>query len=224
MNQRLTTQDTVARLAVRVPAASRVFMRHGIDYCCGGQRRLADVCAERGLVADDLLDEITLEHPLAEGARWDERPLGELVAHIVTAHHRPLDEELPRLLAMARKVEAVHGDKDPVRLHELAVLCERLFADLAEHMKKEEAVLFPWIVAGNGRSAGGPIRVMHLEHDEVARDLRRLHELTDDFTPPAGACVTWRALWLGLEALDADLRQHMHLENNVLFPRALAAR
>lgn len=222
MTRPLTTHDTVARLAVRAPAASRVFARHHIDYCCSGQRRLADVCAELGLDADLLLAEITQEPAKSSGAGWDERPLAELCEHVIATHHRPLDEEMPRLLAMAQKVAWVHREKEPVRLAALAQLCEDLFGHFAEHMRKEEEILFPWIAAGNGHTAGGPIRVMQVEHEETARDLARLRELTDDFTPPAGACATWRALWLGLEAFDTDLREHMHLENNVLFPRALA--
>lgn len=216
--------DTVALLAVRLPAATRVFARHDIDFCCGGQRSVRDACAERGLDPEAVIAEIELAqaaHPSAES--WETRPLVELVDHIVSRFHRPLEEEMPRLLAMARKVEEVHRDRDPERLAALAETCEALFLELTDHMMKEERVLFPWIAAGNGRMAGAPIRVMNAEHEDAGRALARIRELTDDFVPPAGACVTWRALWLGLAELDREMREHIHLENNVLFPRALAS-
>lgn len=217
------TTDTVARLAVRLPAASRVFQRHDIDFCCGGNRPLDEACAEAGISAAAVLDEIAKESEARpDGVRWDERPLGELVEHILAAYHRPLDEELPRLAAMAQKVFDVHGDKDPERLRELRAVTIGLTQELADHMMKEERILFPWIQSGNGRMAGGPINVMNMEHDSAAESLRRIRELTDNFVPPPHACNTWRALWLGLQEFDRSLREHIHLENNVLFPRALS--
>jgi regulator of cell morphogenesis and NO signaling len=207
---------------VRIPAASRVFMRHDIDFCCGGNRKLTDACAEKGLDAAALLDEIRAELAEEGDVRWDERPLPELIDHILETYHRPLDEELPRLGRMTAKVLAVHGDKDPERLAELHAVYGAVAQELTDHMMKEERVLFPWILSGNGQTAHGPIHVMHAEHDSVALALARIRELTDNFTPPQGACNTWRALWLGLHQFDHDLRAHIHLENNVLFPRALA--
>lgn len=217
----MTSTDTVARLAIRVPAASRVFMRHDIDFCCGGNRRLADACAARGLDPEAILDEIRAEEPDEGDTRWDEQPVEQLIDHILDTYHAPLRGELPRLGAMARKVLNVHGDKDPERLTALVEVYEGLAAELHPHMMKEENILFPWILSGNGATAGGPIQVMHVEHESAGAALERIRELTDDFTPPPGACNTWRALWLGLEQLDYDLRAHIHLENNILFPRAL---
>lgn len=217
----LSPTDTVARLAVRIPAASRVFMRHDIDFCCGGARPLDEACAARGLDPHAILAEIEAEAPDAGDTRWDQRPLSELIDHILEAYHVPLHAELPRLQAMARKVLTVHGDKDPERLTALVDVYEALAAELVGHLAKEENILFPWILQGRGATAGGPIQVMHMEHDSAGEALARLRELTDDFTPPPGACNTWRALWLGLEELDHELRAHIHLENNILFPRAL---
>lgn len=219
----LRTTSPLGRLASRIPAASRVFMRHDLDFCCGGNRPLDEVCRERGLDAEAILDEIRAEVASDPGeVRWDDEPLDRLIEHIVVTHHRPLDEELPRLQRMVEKVHAVHGDKDPERLGELLEVYSELHADLVPHMMKEERVLFPWIESGDGRTAGQPIRVMLDEHDTAGALLDRIRTLTDTFHPPAAACATWRALWKGLEALDADLRQHIHLENNILFPRALA--
>jgi regulator of cell morphogenesis and NO signaling len=123
---------------------------------------------------------------------------------------------------MARKVHQVHGDKD-ARLAKLVEVFTELQQELDAHMAKEEQVLFPLIRAGRGAMAGGPVEVMEHEHDDAGAALRRLRELTDDFQAPAEACTTWRALWHGLETLEADMHQHIHLENNILFPRALAS-
>jgi regulator of cell morphogenesis and NO signaling len=122
---------------------------------------------------------------------------------------------------MAAKVLEVHRDKDPQRLAELIKVYGGLKAELLNHMAKEEQILFPMILRGQGAMAGGPISVMEQEHESAGAALRRLRELTDDYQVPAEACNTWRALWHGLEALEQSLHQHIHLENNILFPRAL---
>jgi regulator of cell morphogenesis and NO signaling len=124
---------------------------------------------------------------------------------------------------MARKVLAVHGDKDRERLSEILDVYLGLKADLEQHMAKEEQILFPLIQSGQGALANGPISVMEREHDSAATALRRLRELTNDYEVPKEACDTWRALWHGLAALEESLHRHIHLENNILFPRALKA-
>ncbi|MHC4959094.1 MAG: iron-sulfur cluster repair di-iron protein [Planctomycetota bacterium] len=220
----ITSETTVGRLATEHPLATRVFARHGIDYCCGGGRPLAEACDAKGLDTDTVLAEIRkeLEAPDATEQRWDEAPLGDLIDHILETYHRPLDEELPRLDAMARKVHAVHGDKDPERLAGIESVFAGLKAELEQHMAKEEQILFPMIRQGQGAMAGGPVSVMEHEHDSAGAALRRLRELTNGYEVPEGACNTWRALWHGLAALETSLHQHIHLENNILFPRALA--
>ena len=220
----ITTEALVGQLATENPLATRVFARHGIDYCCGGGRPLAEVCAEKGLNPETIVAEINREITATPeaGARWDNAPLADLIDHILEVYHVPLWEELPRLDAMARKVLAVHGDKDPAMLGGIVEVYGALRAELDQHMRKEEEILFPMIKAGQGANAGPPVNVMHIEHDSAGEALRRLRELTNDYTMPEGACNTWRALWHGLEALEHDLHQHIHLENNILFPRALA--
>lgn len=224
MNTTLDIATTVGQLATEYPLATRVFARHGIDYCCGGGRPLREVCARKGLDATRVLAEIRREIAGSDdGAeRWDEAPLEQLIEHILTAYHRPLDEELPRLERMARKVVDVHGDKEPERLPQVLATYLDLKADLDQHMPKEEQILFPMILRGQGALAGGPIQVMEHEHDAVGALLRRLRELTDGYQVPAAACNTWRALWHGLAALEDSLHRHIHLENNILFPRAQA--
>ncbi len=218
-------QTTVGQIAARHPLTTRVFHRYEIDFCCGGGRPLADVCEERGLDTEEVRREI--EEILADegsgGTDWNQAPLEELIDHIVAAFHRPLDQELPRIEGMARKVLAVHGEKDPERLSALLETFMGLKAELQSHMLKEEQVLFPMIRRGQGAMAGAPISVMEHEHDSAGDALRRLRELTGDYTVPAEACMTWRALWSALEALESAMHEHIHLENNILFPRALAS-
>lgn len=214
---------TLAELAVTHPAASRVFYRHGLDYCCHGKRPLEAACAERGLSPEAVLDEVAAEERVATpAARWDDRPLAELIEHLVGHYHRRLREELPALVEMAAKVERVHADK-PSCPRGIASHLEAVHQAVLDHLAKEEQVLFPIIAAGHGRRAGGPVHVMEMEHEDHAANLRRTRELTADLVAPDEACATWRALYLRLGALEAELMEHIHLENNVLFPRALYA-
>jgi regulator of cell morphogenesis and NO signaling len=213
----------VGRLAAEHPLSTRVFARHGIDFCCGGGRPLDEVCTERGLDAAVVLSEIqeVLAAPQDAPTNWSAVPLTDVIRHILDAFHAPQREELSRLEAMARKVHAVHREKDPVRLGELVQVVAALRTELEQHMAKEEQILFPIIANGRGAMAARPIAVMEAEHEAAGAMLRRIRHLTDDFLLPEGACNTWRALWHGLEAFERDLHEHVHLENNVLFPRAL---
>jgi regulator of cell morphogenesis and NO signaling len=218
------TKDTpVGQIAAAAPLATRVFARHGIDFCCGGGVPLEAACADRDLQVDAVLEEIDGELRASDEAAvsWEGSAPDALIEHILETYHRPLDEELPRLEAMARKVHMVHGEKDPERLGALVATFTALKAELEQHMAKEEQILFPMIREGHSAMAGGPISVMHAEHDDAGAALRKLRELTDDYTPPAGACNTWRALWHGLADLERSLHEHIHLENNVLFPAVL---
>jgi len=152
--------------------------------------------------------------------RWDARPLGEVIDHVLERFHEPHRRELPRLLAMARKVEEVHAEK-PACPRGLAAHLERMAEDMELHMQKEEQVLFPLLRSGRGRMASMPIQVLEQEHRDHGENLERLRELTDGYTPPPEACETWSALYLGLAELERDLMEHIHIENNILFPRAL---
>lgn len=218
-----TPSSTLADIATTHPGAAGVFYRHGLDFCCGGRRSLAEACSARGLDAAAVLDEVAREAAAnPAGTRWDVEPLPALITFIVETYHRRLREALPDLVRMAKKVELRHADK---------AACPRGLADhlaamhgsVLEHLAKEEQVLFPMILAGQGRLAVGPVHVMEVEHDEHARDLRTMRQLTGDMEAPQEACPTWRALYLGLQQLERELMEHIHLENNVLFSRALAA-
>lgn len=219
-----TSTTTLARLAVEHAAASRVFHRHGLDFCCQGARTLAEACGASGLDGEEVLAEILEQSTSAPPSpRWDERPLQDVIAHVVDTYHARLREEMPRLLAMARKVEEVHAGREGVPAG-LAAHLERFFAELEEHLSCEEDVIFPALAAGRGPEAAVPLRVLGEEHDAAAADLRKSRTLATDFVAPEGACATWQALYLGLAELELELMEHVHLENHVLFPRALAGR
>lgn len=224
MNRLAETLDpttTLAHLATAVAGAARVFARHGLDFCCAGARSLDAACQAKGLDPRSVLREIEAQAPRAEDfERWDRRPLPALIDHLLLQYHARHRADLPRLLDMAAKVEAAHAGRTdcPRGLH--AHLCE--FAEALDgHMQKEEQVLFPLILDGRGALAQMPIQVMEMEHDDHARNLQHTRALTRDLTLPADACATWGALYAGLVELEAELMKHVHLENHVLFPRAI---
>lgn len=220
----ITKEARIGELAKEYPLGTRVLHRHGIDFCCRGGESLQEACARLRLDPIVVLEEFRkeLREWEVDSPRWDEAPLEKLVKHIVTTYHRTLREELPRLDAMACRVAEVHGAKDPEVLSELAAVVKELRRELEEHMAKEEQILFPLLCAGLGPDAEGPMEVMEFEHESVERALRRLRELTGGYRVPEAACTTWRALWHGLAALEAPMHDHIHLENDILFPRARA--
>ncbi len=219
----LQSDTPVGQLAREFPLATRVFHRHGIDYCCGGGQPLNEACTKHGENTETVLAEIRaeLDAPAAPAQRWDQAPLEDLIDHILVTYHQPLNEELPRLMQMSAKVLQVHGDKDPETLSELNSVFLALKNELEHHMQKEEQILFPMIRQGEGPMAGDPISVMEDEHVSAGAALERINKLTKGYEVPEQACNTWRALWHGLAALEESLHQHIHLENNILFPRAL---
>lgn len=221
----ITADRTVGQLAVEHPLATRVFARHRIDFCCGGGKPLSEACAARNLDTEVILAEIEKELTRNDVTtqRWDEAPLKDLIEFILFNFHRPLDEELPRIEAMASKVFNVHHEKAEEMLADILATFRGLKAELEQHMAKEEQILFPMIVQGQGAMAGGPISVMEHEHESAGAALAHMRKITNDYEVPEGACNTWRALWHGLAALEESLHQHIHLENNILFPRALSS-
>lgn len=215
------------------PIRARVFEKLGIDYCCGGKKPLAEVCAAKSLDAATVLAMLEAIDGIATGGEFadaDAMGLAQLCDHIESAHHGYLREELPRLDFMTRKVSVVHGEHEP-RLIEIRQVFEVLAHELVDHMRDEETAVFPRIreMDANGGSPAGreelrtALGELEHEHAQAGDALSRLRELTDGFTPPEWACNTFRALYDSLARLERDMHQHVHKENNVLFPRALAA-
>jgi regulator of cell morphogenesis and NO signaling len=208
---------TLADIAATLPGASGVFRRHKLDFCCGGRVPLAQAAAGRGLAVDAL--EAELEAVAAQGLPA-ERPEGTvaLIDLIETRYHAAHRRELPELIRLARRVEVAHKDHKAVP-RGIAALLDRLSGELDAHMKKEELILFPMMCRGGHPMIGQPIAVMLAEHDDAGAHLRELEALTNDFAVPDDACPTWRALYVGAKKLADDLMEHIHTENNVLFPR-----
>ena len=220
----LRPETHVADIARELPGTIKVFQHHKIDFCCGGKRPLAEIAAAAGLPLDPLLAELreAAAGPQTEGD-WSQASPRELVEHILQRYHKPLQRDLPILLMLAAKVAMRHGDGHP-ELVEVRHVVEALATEMSTHMQKEERVLFPMIerltAGGVAPGVDGPIAVMEHEHEEVARLLARLRELTGDYEPPPAACNSYRGLFQMLADLEADTHMHVHLENNVLFPRA----
>lgn len=217
----------VGQLVAEQPARSRVFERWGIDYCCSGKKALSEACAVKSLDADAVLRDLEASDTGAEppAFNWNEEPLPRLCDDIVQTHHAYLWENLPRLSGLTARVAERHGGRDP-RLVELSELFESFRTEMEGHMDKEEQVLFPAIrsleAGASGAGLQGPIRAMLAEHDNAGADLEKMRLLTDGFAPSAEACNTHRAMLHGLAELEADMHQHVHKENNILFPRTLA--
>lgn len=226
---------TIRDIAANSLAAVRVFERFGIDYCCGGKRPLADVCREKGYNTEQIQSELDAAMAEATAAQrdWSTAPLGELIEHIVGTHHEYLRRELPAIGVRLEKVYRVYNQRHGPTLIGLPEVFAGLRAELETHMMKEERILFPAIAAYESAVAAGtplpatpfgtvanPIHMMESEHESAGQALSRIREITNNFEVPDYACVTYRALIRGLEELEKDLHMHIHLENNILFPRA----
>ena len=227
---RFTADTPVAEIAAALPPSVRVFERYGIDFCCGGKTPLGVACQERNVQYDDVAAALegTARGRDDDQRDWTREPLQLLADHIITTFHNPLREQLPHLQSVAERVRAAHADKAPDLLARLEAVLDDLTADLMEHMHKEEMVLFPAIRRiETGRQAGIPIQtpiaVMEQEHDRAGDLLATLRELTTGYAVPQWGCPTVRALSEGLHAVEREMHVHVHLENNVLFPRAIRA-
>lgn len=214
--------QTLGDIARARPSATRVFLRHRLDFCCGGQRTLTEACGQAGLDPLAVACEIEMEEGFGPGGiDWAQRSPAELADHIEAHYHARLRRDLPALIAAARKVEKVHARKPDVPAG-LGDLLAGFWADMQQHMMKEERVLFPMLRQGaRGEAVYGPVRVMENEHQVHGQALAAIRELTGDLVIPPHACATWSALYAGLATLEEELMQHIHLENNVLFLRAV---
>jgi regulator of cell morphogenesis and NO signaling len=206
----------IGNIAAALPGASALFRASRIDFCCGGDIVLGEAARARGLDVE-ALESSLLELHVAAAATPPE-PTDALVNHILTRYHETHRRELVELVRLARKVEAVHRDHPDVP-RGLADELEGLRLELHEHMSVEEEVLFPLLLAGDTRPCGPPIEQMRQEHRYHGERLLRLEELAHEFEVPVDACRSWCALYAGSSKFVEDVREHIHLENNVLFPR-----
>lgn len=231
----INPETTVREVALEQPAAIRVFEKFGIDYCCGGRKPLAQACAEHALEPAAVLAAIddATQSPAPDQTDWRTASLESLCSHIVAVHHEYVRREIPRLWQLAQKVVARHGDTHP-ELVRIQQLIRDAGEDLIRHLSKEEQILFPSIVSmernlatcgprslGCFSSVRNPIAVMMAEHDAAGDALTQSRLLSHDFTPPEGACPTYVAFYRSLSEFEHDLHRHVHLENNILFPRAI---
>ncbi len=224
------SEQTIGQMVAEHPGRAQVFEKFGIDYCCGGKKILSHACSEKDLDAQQIMQAITAYDAAhaSTGTDWTRAPLSELADHIVTAHHDYLRASLPRLSYLTARVRHAHSEKYPA-LAELDEVFNTLRAGLEAHTMKEEAVLFPCIKqldGGHAPSAGCSVSqtvvVMEAEHDQAGDGLKKIRDLTNDFTPPTDTCNTHRALLFSLQELESDMHQHVHKENSILFPRAVA--
>ncbi len=226
MNARIDSLETalapnradqaLGQIAVQLPGATAVFRRLKLDFCCGGQISLRQAALDKKLDLPVVLAELAT---LERGSEAPETTApAALIDHILERYHAVHRAQLPELIRMARRVEAVHRDNPQVPVG-LADLLEAIEREMLEHMEKEEGVLFPMLKAGGNPFVVHPIGMMRSEHISHGAQLDRLNALTQDATSPEGACNTWRALYTGIAQLNDDLINHIHLENNVLFPQ-----
>lgn len=233
----ISANKTVREVAVQIPGATRLFEKLGIDYCCGGGKALEDACASADVAVDEVLSALeAIEESQAEqseSTNWQAESLSSLISYILDKHHVFTRNELARIDPLMAKVLKVYAEQR-AELSQIRALFEELNRDLLAHMQKEETVLFPYIslmesARQNGRAipkppfqtVENPLRVMMSEHDRAGELLRSIRKLTENFTVPEGACISYQTLYRALEDLEADLHEHIHLENNILFPRAL---
>ena len=218
---------TLGELVVASPHAARILELHGLDYCCGGRRTVTEACAAAGADEAVVVADLAVA-PGSSPADWATLDPPALARHIVEHHHRYLHEELPLLDALAEKVFSAHGRRHP-ELAEVRRLVTAVRAELEPHLRKEEVVLFPAIdalVAGRREfgfgSIGNPIRMMGFEHDRAGDLLAALRAATHAYTVPDDGCASSRSLYERLAHLEADTHEHIHKENNVLFPAVMA--
>lgn len=233
MAQTFTETSIIGDIVTKFPKASDLFKSYRIDFCCGGNRPLIDAINERNLSEEEVLTNLNTLYEetklLSESeVDWQTASNQELIDHIVNKHHGYLNEELPNLSPYVTKVLRVHGAEHPhlARVHKLF---HELKAELEQHTIKEETSDFPLILAyeqnptaENREKLSQIVGTLESEHTHAGDLIKEIREITNDFTPQAGACGTYRLVYQRLEALESDLFQHIHLENNILFPRSLA--
>ena len=234
----VTVEKTVRELALENLAASRVFEKLGIDYCCGGNKPLSEACRAANIRVDDVLDALEMAEHSARNAQkerdWNAEALADLIAYISSTHHQFTRQELARIPALLDKVCSVHGKNHP-ELLTIRETFRALSEELTTHLMKEEMILFPHVIRMEEASIAkepalpapfgaveNPITMMEHEHDTAGNALRAMRKASNGYSAPPEACVSYQALYQALLEFETDLHRHIHLENNILFPRAIA--
>ena len=233
----LSSTMTVREVVLELPQATRVLESMKIDYCCGGEKPLGQACETAGITVEKLmqmLEESRVVVTTGNGSiDFQKVSLTELITYILDKHHVYTKEEMTRLTGLISKVINAHGANHP-ELNGIGELFQQLCADLEPHMFKEEQILFPYIIEMEKArtqkrpaplppfgTVRNPVRMLMMEHDTAGDILRELRALSSDYTVPADGCISYQTLYQALEAFEQDLHQHIHLENNILFPRAI---
>lgn len=236
----IDVQHTVREVALSIPAATRVFEKLGIDYCCGGGKSLEQACGAANLQVQSVVELLRSAETSSEArlvtprTDWTNAPLADLIQHIKQTHHSYTRDETARLAQLFEKVCRVHGDAHR-ELNEIHAAFQALSQELTTHMMKEEYVLFPYIERLEEAVIGGdsvvpapfgtvrnPVSMMEHEHETAGNLLRQMRTLSNGYIPPPQACTSYKTLYSALAEFERDLHQHIHLENNILFPRAIA--
>ena len=229
------SQQTVGSLVAKDFRRATVFKKHGIDFCCAGGQTLEIACKKRGVSVDDVLIEFEVAEKgrAGEAIQPDKLDLGVLADYIVNHHHKYVRESIPGLQEMTEKVARVHGAANP-EVVSIANYFKEIALELEQHMVKEEDILFPYVKeieederSGQSRTSPmfgrvwKPIRMLEQEHESAGSLMRVIRKLSNDYSPPENACNTYRAAFALLKEFEDDLHEHIHLENNILFPKAI---
>lgn len=228
-------EQTVGNIVADDFRTAGVFKKYGLDFCCGGGRKLTEACEKKGLNVEEVIEELqNLTVSADDTQNYSNWSPEFLVDYIINNHHHYVRTKLPEIKAYAKKVAKVHGKTYP-ELNEMLEVFLKLKDEMLSHLQKEETILFPYIkklrkAQSNGKSispelqfssAEQAVAMMKDEHEEAGGLMARLEELSNGFTPPEDACTTFRVYFQNLEAFQNDLHKHVHLENNILFPKAL---
>jgi regulator of cell morphogenesis and NO signaling len=228
-------ETKMKHIALSNAAARQVLEDAGLDYCCGGGKSLQEACLHANVSSEEILTRLreNVQHTGPEDLDWVAAPLNELTRHIREKHHQYVREAIPRTRALSNKVTAKHGSNH-AELADVGKLFAEVGQEMIMHMQKEEQILFPyidalqWAVNAHGsvevpffQTVKNPIYAMMREHDAAGDLVRQIRVLTSEYTPPRDVCTSFKALYEALGEFEADLHQHVHLENNVLFPRAM---
>ncbi len=237
ISKRITgeSDETLGQIIAKDLRKAQVFKKYGLDFCCGGKKTVKEACAEKGIDVTKVEQELQQTNQLSSSRPlpYTDWSLDFLADYIVNTHHSYVTKNLPDLTAYAKKVMKVHGNHHPelIRIHQLV---EEVTAELTAHLVKEEKVLFPYIKelvaaknntqplhAAHFGTVQNPINMMEMEHELVGKNLAEIRELSNNYLLPEDACASYSLLYRILDEFEEDLHLHIHLENNILFPKAL---